>query len=306
MLALIIYKSTAAEFDIDVRYNKISNKLEDEFIKVIGRKPSDSEARAFKNSLTKMNEVLINESLVKKDCGVLIEYMLPSSSMRLDFMITGKDKFLNKNAVIVELKQWETVEESETERQINTYTGGSKRDVNHPAVQVSNYKTYLEDYHTAFHQGEEGSIQIYACSYLHNYCKLPNDVLFDSKFHPYIEKAPVFTSNDVKQIGTFIRSNVEKGDGLELIDQIENAVIKPSKKLIEHVNNVIDAKTEFILVDDQLIVYDRVMHIVKNKKLDGTDGRHVVLVKGGPGTGKSVVGLNLLGRILKEDKECVT
>lgn len=133
---MIIYKSTAYEFDLDVRYNKISDKLESEFKRVLGRDVSDSERRSFSNSLSKMNEVLINEDLVKKDCGVLIEYQLPSSSMRLDFMITGKDKFMNKNAVIVELKQWEQVEECNTSRQVYTYTGGRMREVNHPAVQV--------------------------------------------------------------------------------------------------------------------------------------------------------------------------
>jgi len=302
---MIIYKSTAYEFDLDVRYNKITQKLEDEFLKILGRKPSDSERRSFTNSLSRMNDILINEDLVKKDCGVLIEYQLPSSSMRLDFMITGKDKFLNKNAVIVELKQWDKVEECDTERQVYTYTGGAYREVNHPAIQVSRYKSYLEDYHSAFHEGVENTIKLYACSYLHNYQVKENDKLLDMKFKPYMDQSPVFTAKDAKAIGRFLKNNVEKGDGLELIDYIEKAIIKPSIKLIEHVNNIIDAKSEFILVDEQLIVFDRVMQIVKNKKLDGTDGRFVVLIKGGPGTGKSVVGLNLLGKILKEKKECV-
>lgn len=302
---MIIYKSTANEFNYDVRYNKITKKLEDEFIKILGRKPSDSERRSFSNSLSKMNDVLVNENLVNKNCGVLIEYQLPSSSMRLDFMITGKDKFMNRNAVIVELKQWDKVQESDTDRQVYTYTGGAIREVNHPAVQVSNYKNYLEDYHTAFHKDVKDAINLYSCSYLHNYRKKSGDVLFDYKFKPYIDKSPVFTENEVKSIGTFIRTNVEKGDGIELIEHIEKSISKPSKKLIEHINNIIDAKAEFILVDEQLIIFDRVMQIVKNRKLDGTDGRYVVLVKGGPGTGKSVVGLNLLGKILKENKDCV-
>ncbi|UNC92125.1 hypothetical protein [Candidatus Contubernalis alkaliaceticus] len=97
----------------------------------------------FQNSLSKMNEVLINEELNSVNCGVLIEYHLPQSSMRLDFMITGKDKFLNPNAVIVELKQWESVKESNTDRQVYTYTGGALREVNHPAVQVTNYKQFF-------------------------------------------------------------------------------------------------------------------------------------------------------------------
>ncbi len=302
---MIIYKSTAYEFDIDVRFNKITQKLEDEFIKILGRKPSDAERRSFSNSLSKMNDVLINEDLVKRDCGILIEYQLPSSSMRLDFMITGKDKFLNKNAVIVELKQWDKVDESDTDRQVYTYTGGSIKEVNHPAVQVSRYKNFLEDYHSAFHKENRDGIKLYSCSYLHNYQEKEHDKLLDLKFKPYIDSSPVFIAKDVKAIGHFIRSNVEKGDGIELLDIIEKSIPKPSKKLIEHINNIIDAKSEFILVDDQLIVYDRVMQIVKSRKLDGSDGKYVVLVRGGAGTGKSVIGLNLLSKILNEKSQCV-
>jgi DUF2075 family protein len=301
---MIVYKGSASEFDYDVRYNKITNKLESEFIRILGRKVSDSERRSFRNSLSRMNEILINEKLVKKDCGILVEYQLPSSSMRLDFMITGRDKFMNKNAVIVELKQWDKVQSCETQRQVYTYTGGAYREVNHPAVQVSNYKSYLEDYHSAFHRELEDSIDLYACSYLHNYNESKNDELINDKFQGFMEQCPVFTADNVDRLGSFIKSSVEKGDGLALIDDIEKAMLRPSKKLIDYVNEVIDAKSEFTLMGEQLVIFDRVMQLVKDRKLDGSDGHFVVLVKGGPGTGKSVVGLNLLGKILKDEKEC--
>ncbi|HHW49158.1 MAG TPA: DUF2075 domain-containing protein [Clostridiaceae bacterium] len=302
---MVIYKSSTAHFDHDVRYNKIVDKLESKFIKILGRRVSDSERHSFQNSLSKMNEVLTNEDLHNKDCGVLIEYKLPQSSMRLDFMITGKDKFLNPNAVIVELKQWEKVEETNTERQVLTYIGGTIREVNHPAIQVSTYKQYLMDYHPAFDPENENAIKLFACSYLHNYKATETDKLFDDKFKPYIEDNPVFTKSDVKKIGSFIRTHVEKGDGLELLDYIEDTIPRPTKKLIDHINNIIDAKSEFILMDNQLVVFDRVMQIVRDYSLDGSDGKFVVLVRGGPGTGKSVVGLNLLAKILREGKECI-
>ena len=302
---MIIYRSSTAHFDLDVRFNKIVDKLENEFIRTLGRKVSDPERRSFQNSLSKMNEVLINEELNSVNCGVLIEYHLPQSSMRLDFMITGKDKFLNPNAVIVELKQWESVEESNTDRQVYTYTGGALREVNHPAVQVTNYKQYLTDYHTAFHTDNENALRLYTCSYLHNYKIKKRDKLFNDKFSIYIDQSPVYTKADTKRIGHFIKNHVEMGDGLELVDYIASSIPQPSKKLINHINNIIDAKSEFILMDQQLVVFDRVMQIVRDHQLDGTNGRYVVMIKGGPGTGKSVVGLNLLSKILREEKECV-
>lgn len=302
---MIIYKSSTTHFDHDVRYNKIVNKLESEFLKITGRHVAEAERRSWKNSLSKMNEVLLNEKLNEKDCGVLIEYQLPQSSMRLDFMITGKDKFLNTNAVIVELKQWDKVSAADTDRQVVTYTGGSNHEVNHPSVQVTKYKEHLMDYHSAFHPENENAVVLYTCAYLHNFPAKKADTLLDLKFKYYTDSSPIFMEEDTKKIGTYIVNHVNQGDGLEILDYIEAGITKPSKKLINHINNILDAKSEFILMDNQLVVFDRVMQIVQDKKLDGTDGKYVVLVKGGPGTGKSVVGLNLLAKILRDEKDCV-
>ena len=146
-----------------------------------------------------------------------------------DFMITGKDKFLNANAVIVELKQWDHVEESNTEAGF-TYTGGDFREVNHPAVQVTNYKQYLMDYHSAFHSDNNNAIKLYTCSYLHNY-RSRQDKLFDSKFDLYIDKACVH-QKDVRKIGHFLKTTL-KSDGMELIDYIASS-IQNQVKVINH------------------------------------------------------------------------
>jgi DUF2075 family protein len=300
---MIIYKSTTYDFSLDVRYNKIVEKIEDEFVKILGRKPGSSERKALQNSLSKMNEVIINENLTETDCGVLIEYQIPSTSMRIDFMITGKDKFMNLNAVIIELKQWEKVDACNTINEVLTYTGGNYREVLHPAVQVNRYHRYLCDSISTFDEEEIDRIKLYSCSYLHNYkASEINDILFDEKFKPYLDQNPLFIKKDTKKIGEFINSHVCNGDGKEIVEKIERAVVKPSKKLIDHVNEIINAKSEFILMDNQLVVFDRVMQIVEDRKK--SQKKSTVIIKGGPGTGKSVIALNLLGHILKIDDEC--
>ncbi|NDL67544.1 DUF2075 domain-containing protein [Anaerotalea alkaliphila] len=131
------------------------------------------------------------------------------------------------------------------------------------------------------------------------------NLLLDMKFQPYLQESPLFTEGDTGRIWQYIRNHVDKGEGMEILDHIQTSIPRPSRKLIRHINSILDAKAEFILMEQQLVVYDRVMQLVREKALDGSDGRYVVLVKGGPGTGKSVVGLNLLGKILQEGKECI-
>ena len=99
-----------------------------------------------------MKDVVQEARLV--DHGVIIEYQLPMTSKRLDFMICGKDAHRKDNAVIVELKQWDKCEETESDSCVLTIVGKGLREVLHPSVQVQQYALYLKDTHTAFYKRE--------------------------------------------------------------------------------------------------------------------------------------------------------
>src|SRR5689334_7975284 len=102
------------------------------------------------------------------DHCVLLEYQLPLSSKRMDCMICGHGADDSGHAVIVELKQWERCDSSEADKLVRSWVGGRERELLHPSVQVGQYRQYLEDTNTAFHEGPE-PIRLSSCSYLHNY-----------------------------------------------------------------------------------------------------------------------------------------
>ena len=108
---------------------------------------------------------------------ILLEYQLPLSSRRLDCMVCGYDKNDKPNSVIVELKQWDGCSDAEGDNEVLTWLGGTEREVLHPAVQVGQYKMYLEDTHPAFYE-PSNKIKLNACSYLHNYHPKPDDVIY--------------------------------------------------------------------------------------------------------------------------------
>ena len=56
-------------------------------------------------------------------------------------------------------------------------------------------------------------------------------------------------------------------------------------------------KSSYVLLDDQLLVYDRVRTAVLEAQEKQV--KTAVLVKGGPGTGKSVIALHLLHDLLR-------
>jgi hypothetical protein len=290
---LRLYAGSSRLFIEDTYQNRISEKLRLSYFEQFGCNPSQSEVNSWKNSLRATSMVFEHAHLT--DHGVIVEYQLPQSSKRLDCMICGKDDSGKDKAVIMELKQWDRCKQADGENEVVTWVGGSERETLHPSAQVGQYRAYLEDTHTAFHEGSD-PIQLNACAYLHNYPYDAKDVLFDGKFREVVLRNPVFTMDDVPRLETFLVDWVGAGQGLEVLRRVEESKYRPSKKLMDHVGNVVKGKPEYVLLDEQLVVYDKVFAIAKEGFHDKK--KTVLIVKGGPGTGKSVIAINLMADLL--------
>ena len=284
-----LYSGTTNSLIEDSTFNRIATKLKDAFFNEFRFQPPVAEVNSWNNSLRAVSQVFQSASLL--DHGVLLELQLPLTSKRLDCLVTGYDSKKVSNAVIIELKQWEGCKGASGRNEVATFVGGNVRDVLHPAVQVGQYMTYLVDCHTAF-QGEHG-ISAHACSYLHNYEPTKEDPLFSPQFSEQIARCPVFTADHVPELTTFLDQRIRTGDSGEISAKVEQSKYRPCKKLLEHVAKLIKGKPEYVLLDEQLVVYDKVMEAAEQ----GVKSKHkaVIVVKGGPGTGKSVIAMNLLG-----------
>ena len=289
-----LYAGPSAHFIRDTRLNQIAEKLKGAFFQHYRFQPPPSEVNAWRNSLRATADVLEEGGLT--DHGILLEYQLPLTSKRLDCMVCGRSGDGLDHAVIVELKQWERAYEAVGDKMVTTWLGGAEREVLHPSAQVGQYQLYLEDTHTAFHEGEQ-PIRLDACAYLHNHFPEDGDVLFDEAFLPLLEAYPLFSGDDAGRLAKYLVERLEAGDGMEVLGRVEESRYRPSKKLMEHVAGVIRGKAEYVLLDEQLVVYEKVLHCAREGFHDRK--KHVVVVKGGPGTGKSVIAINLMADLLR-------
>ena len=231
------------------------------------------------------------------DHGVMLEYQLPLSSKRLDCIICGKDSAETDNAVIIELKQWEKCEDADGENEVTTWVGHAKRELLHPSVQVEGYKEYLESTHTAFYEGEH-PVVLDACAYLHNYNHDPKDAIFSPKFAAPLSRCPVFAADEVPKLRDRLIGRLESGNGVDVLKRIEQSKYRPSKKLMDHVANVIRGNKEYVLLDDQKIVFDKILALASAGFHDRR--KTALIVKGGPGTGKSVIAINVMADLLSK------
>lgn len=288
-----LYAGTSLQFIEDTTQNQIAEKLKQAFFEYFRSNPSPSEMNSWRNSLRALS--LTFESAKLLDHGIILEYQIPSTSKRIDCLICGKNDKGQDNAVIIELKQWDTSKKSDGENEVRIWMRGKLVDHLHPSAQVNQYKTFLADLHTAFYEGQN-PIELNSCAYLHNYNYNKEDEIFSNKFNNIMQKSPLFTADEVDGLKDFLVEKLANGEGHEILSRIEKSKYRPSKKLMEHVGNIIKGKQEYILLDEQLVVYDKV--IAAAKKGFHRKQKSVIIVKGGPGTGKSVIAINLMADLL--------
>lgn len=289
---MIIYQNSAKGFRESVDSNRIVQDIETEYIAKFGRHVGQGEKRSWNNSLRFMESILRNAN-VADDCGVLLEYNIPSTSKRIDFVISGHDEQNHENFVIIELKQWDSAAVSDKEDLVMAFVGGRNREMPHPSYQAYSYKRFIYDMNEAVYSD---NLSAYSCAYLHNYQKNKPEPLTDRRYEDITSDTPVFFSEDHKQLQEFIYKYVGKGNGLDILYRIENGKIKPSKKFIEYVTNMFEGNEVYTLLDEQKVAYENII-----KYATDTTGKRTILINGGPGTGKSVVAMNALVTLLNKE-----
>lgn len=293
---MIIYQNSVTGFQSDVDNNQIADKIEQEFIEKIGHTVSPSEKSSWNNSLYRMGTI-VRLSKLPDTCWILIEYNIPSTSKRIDFLICGHDQHNQKNFIIVELKQWEKATTTDMPYLVNTFIHGNYHDVAHPSYQAYSYKHFLCDMSTAVY---EKNIHPYSCAYLHNYKAGKKEPLLDKKYAEFYLDTPIFFKDDAPKLEKFFHEYVGRGNGDTIVQDFVSSKIKPSKKFIEYVSDLFQHNPAYILLDEQVIAYANIM-----KYACASDKRTTIIVNGGPGTGKSVVAMNVFVDLLKSRKNAL-
>jgi len=296
---MLVYDGTKVDFLKSVEQDTIAFEIEENIYQKMNRHTARNEFRAWENSLEYMYKVL-NDEEIPLDAGVAIEYNIPQTSKRVDFLISGYDENSQSNVVIIELKQWDKIDAIDgMDGLVETYTGNAVRQVVHPSYQAWSYAMLITDYNQAV---QEGNIKLYPCAYLHNYRRTINDPLDGIQYETYLEDAPAFTRGQVQELRSFIKKCVSKGDNKDLLYAIEHGKIKPSKSLQDSISKMLKGNKEFIMLDEQKVVYEEILSASRKSVED--EKKRVIIVQGGPGTGKTVIAINLLAQLTNEDQFC--
>lgn len=286
---MLVYKSIKRDFIRDVNDEVIAKIIDDEVYRHLHFHTSKNEYHSWENSMLFMARA-INDTSIPDDSGIAIEYNIPQTSKRVDFIISGYDAEGAAHADIVELKQWSSIKAvTDMDGIVKAQVGGGTRYLPHPSYQALSYATVLRNFNEVVDSGE---VTLHPCAYLHNYEHKKDDPLFDPHYSEYLEAAPAFVIGDLKELRRFIERHIEIGDNARILEDIDAGKLRPSKSLQDALVGMLRNNPEFVLIDDQKVVYERALKYARQTAEDGR--KRVYVVKGGPGTGKSVVAINLL------------
>lgn len=290
---MIVYQSTKKGFLLDVSDNCIEDIIRDavEDRLKINIKVGSSEYNSWKNSMNPIYHVL-NTDDIPNDAGVSIEYRIKQTGKRIDFFLTGQDEHGVDHAILIELKQWQDVSVTEKDGLVTTRFKHGVSEEPHPSYQAWSYSTFLTGFNEVVYSED---IRLKPCAYLHNHSD--NQTITNEFYAEYLAKAPAFCKGDKEKLREFIKRYVRYGDKTNIIFRIENGNIKPSKALADSIAKMLKGNQEFVMIDDQKIVYENALALAKHSS---AENKNVLIVEGGPGTGKSVVAINLLVALTKK------
>ena len=287
---MIAYLATKKQFLDDVP--RIEDIIKDSVHKHLNHTPSPAEYNSWRNSLGGAMNHVITRSSVPDNAVIAIEYRVNERKLRIDFLIAGEDGHGKESLVIVELKQWTDIDFSELDDHVKTFVGGGLRNERHPSYQAWSYASHLINTNEYIYENE---LQVASCAYLHN-CPT-TAVVSDSRYENYLQTTPVYIKGQYQDLADSIAGKIRVGIGTDLIQRIDASPIRPSKPLAEAIGSMLKGHEEFVLLDDQKTVLETIL--IKSKK-SMTGKKQVIIINGGPGTGKSVISINALSRLSEE------
>ena len=288
---MIVYEDSKRCFVEDIKSNCIADKITAKIRERGINAGHEREYISWQNSLQFMRNI-VDDNDIDDEVRIAIEYNIPLTSKRVDFIICGADANNNDNVVVVELKQWQKAEVVADDMHycVKTFVGRNNRIVCHPSYQAYSYACFIRNYSQKV---LDDGINLIPCAYLHNYDPDFKQTLSNSIYKEWVSEAPFFIRNETEQFSAFVKKYVtRRSSNGDLLYKIDHGRLKPTKTLQDSLASMVKGNKEFMLLDEQAVCYDMCLKTMAKCKKDGK--KRTIVIQGGPGTGKSVLAVNLL------------
>ncbi|MDQ1645373.1 MAG: uncharacterized protein QOJ50_1557, partial [Cryptosporangiaceae bacterium] len=249
-----------------------------------------SEIRSWDRSIPVVLQDLLDAGLGGVE--VLLEYRLPYSPKRVDLILCGAHPRTGEASyVLVELKQWTHARAIGDDL---VQVDGYGEPVLHPVEQVRRYRQHLLDFVPMLADRPD---TVSSLAYLHNAIEGTGWTLHEYEID---SSGRLFTRSSRGELVRYLQARLS-GDpaaAREAADNLVQARKGPAKPLLAVAAAEISSREQFVLLDEQQEAFALVRDAVKQAGTRGS--KRVVVVLGGPGSGKSVIALSLIGELSRQ------
>ena len=294
---MIVYNGNKRLFVEDVRDGIIADKIQAMLRQKGLSGGQEREFESWHNSMQFMRNI-VDDSEIADDVQIAIEYNIPQTSKRVDFIIVGSDEEKKDHIVIIELKQWTKAEivDDQMHYCVRTYVANDNRIVCHPSYQAYSYSRFLINYSQLI---QADNIDLVPCAYLHNFKREFRSALSADIYKEWFTAAPFFIRDETRQFSSFVKKFIQKKSSRgDLLYLIENGRIRPTKSLQDALSSMVNGVPEFTLLDEQAVCFDMCLRTMTQCLVDNK--KRTIVIQGGPGTGKSVLAVNLLMSMINQ------
>ena len=318
MVNRVLYQARQAQFISDVEHKFVAPKMR-QTAEQAGIHSAENEIASWENNAPHVARLLTQCGA--KDSYVTFEFLVPFSRKRIDCMIYGTGEDGSENVIHIELKQWgnKSVGVADSDGNFTTddvvnrqpddvifnveaFTGHANRIVAHPSQQVKGYQGYLSNFIEVFSNHE---VSLTGLAYCYNYTK--NDTknpayLYDEKYASLLAQYPTYAKDQFDELTAKLTGLLKKGEGLSIFNKVIDSPIRPSKKLLNEVAAMVEngETSAFSLIEDQLVARNMILDKIRPYLKNGEFEKSVIIVNGGPGTGKTVIALHILAELAKQ------
>jgi hypothetical protein len=286
-MSRLLYRAQLPVFIASAREELIEAELAVSFASETGTEAGAEERTSWRRSLRALAEALDGPDLAPS--SVIVELFMPLNGKRCDVLLLGRNAEGVDIAVVVELKQWSDVQPSHLFEHVSL---GNRPRI-HPCAQARDYAATLKDFHSAFHAGETLP-RVEAIAFLHDMKpgRAANHLRDPDVFGDLTRLYPLFLGTEARAMAQWLGARLLPGPGDAFSDRIAKGRPSASPQLLSRLVQTIEGTSEWRLLDEQRTAYFLIRDAVQKAKMTGE--RAVVVVRGGPGTGKSVLAVQLL------------
>ena len=252
--------------------------------------PLDREYVSWAQSTPHILEAAVKAGLQNLD--VIFELPTPIGGY-IDVTIVGSQSDSPQERgriLIVELKQWNAITKLADKDYVRISVGRGETSIRrHPVSQIVEYNEHMRNSHHGIYK--DGHIGIKTIAYLHNFENKTD--LFDGAYSCWNEyEDSIYVKDEQERLEEYLSATFNGAADHSILEVVDDGGFIMGEAGFSGLKKAISGEENAQMVKDQMSIVDYVRGQMAKQKTNPHP--EIIVISGGPGTGKTIIGMHLL------------